>query len=66
MSVKYNENRKQLHKLVHNNVAEHVCTFLNLQDYVYDKKDITKVKLLVKEQIKINKMIIVGRNMLKT
>lgn len=67
MSIRYNENRKQLHKLIHNtSIADPICTFLNLQQYVYDEKDMYKVKMLIKEQIKINKMIIIGRNMLKT
>jgi hypothetical protein len=67
MSIRYNENRKQLNKLIHNtSIPDPVCTFLNLQQYVYNEENTSKVKILIQEQIKINKMIIIGRNMLKT
>jgi hypothetical protein len=64
MSLKYNQNRQQLHKLMNTayTVPEPVSVILNY--HLCKDSDIDEIKRLVREQIKINKMIGVGRTMI--
>jgi hypothetical protein len=64
MTEQYNHNRMKLHKLMNNvySIPEPVSIFLNVQQY--KESDIYEIKRLVREQIKINKMITTGKNMI--
>ena len=66
MSLQYNKNRAQLHKLmqIQNNASEPISSIINIQHYLFKDSDVTEVKRLVREQIKINKLMIVGRSMI--
>jgi hypothetical protein len=55
MSAKYNQNHLQLHNML---------PMLNIHNYVYKDSDIADVRHVIKEQIKLNKMIKVGKTML--
>jgi hypothetical protein len=65
MSLKYNSNRIQLHNIMNIANIDHVSSLLNIQSYVYTESDIDEARRLIKEQIKLNKMMIVGKSMLK-
>jgi hypothetical protein len=64
MTEQYNQNRNKMHKLMNTaySIPEPVSVFLNVQQY--KETDIYEIKRLVREQIKINKMINTGKNML--
>jgi hypothetical protein len=66
MSLQYNKNRAQLHKLmqIQNNASEPISSIINIQHYLFKDSDVIEVKRLVREQIKINKLMIVGRSMI--
>jgi glycerol kinase len=63
MSAKYNQNHLQLHNMM--NIPETMLPMLNMHNYVYKNTDIDNARRLVKEQIKINNMIKVGKSMLQ-
>lgn len=65
MSAQYNRNRIQLNKIMNNTNIEPMSSLLNIQNYIYTDSDINEVRRLVREQIKINKMMSVGKSMLK-
>ena len=67
LSLQYSRNRSQLHKLMKNanNIPEPICTIINLQTFLYKPSDINEVNRLIREQIKINKIVSVGKDILK-
>lgn len=66
LSLQYNNNRKRLHKLLKTpySMPEPMSSFINVRDYLYNPSDIQQVNQLVREQIKINKMISTGKDIL--
>jgi len=65
ISAQYNRNRMQLHKIMNNTNIEPISSLLNIQSYVYTDSDINEVRRLIREQIKLNKMMSIGKSMLK-
>jgi len=66
LSLQYNNNRKRLHKLLKTpySMPEPMSSFINVRDYLYNPSDIQQVNQLVREQIKINKLILRGKDIL--
>lgn len=67
LSVQYSRNRSQLHKLIKNahNIPEPIGIIINLQSYLYKPSDIKEVNRLINEQIKINKIVTAGKDILR-
>lgn len=57
ISLKYNKNRQQLHKIMQSSI-------INIPHYLHKESDDIEVKRLIKEQIKISQLIIIGKSMM--
>jgi hypothetical protein len=67
LSIQYSQNRQKLRKLLNNsyNVPDPVSsTMLGIENYMYDPSNFKDIHRLVQEQIKINKLMTVGKDML--
>ncbi len=65
MSAQYNRNRVELNKIMNKTNIEPMTSLLNIQSYVYTESDVSEAKRLVREQIKLNKMMKIGNSMVK-
>lgn len=71
LSIQYNQNRIKLRKLLNSSytLSSHndpIASFLSMQDNVYNPVDAKELNRLVKEQIKLNKMMLIGKHILNT
>lgn len=66
LSVQYSQNRQRLRKLLHNSydMPDPISSLINVQSYLYKPSDIHEVNRLVREQIKINRLVMTGKEML--
>lgn len=64
--IQYSKNRQQLHTLLKMSYKTHepISLLINVNDYLHKQSDIDEVNRLVREQIKINRMILTGKEML--
>jgi hypothetical protein len=68
LSVQYSQNRQKLRKLLHSSydMPDPVSSLINIQNYLYRPSDVHEVNRLVREQIKIHRLISIGKDMLNT
>jgi len=57
----------KLRQMINNSyaISDPTSSLLNIHNYLYRPKDMNEVNKLVREQIKINRMIMTGKEMLK-
>ncbi len=64
LSIQYSQNRQKLRKLLNNNLPE----MYDIPDasiiYSYKPSDAKEINLLVRQQIKLNKLMMTGKEML--
>jgi len=67
LSAQYSQNTIRIRQLISSSydVPDPVTSLLNIHAHLYKPSDINEVNKLVREQIKINKLIITGKDMLK-
>ena len=65
-SLQYSQNRNKLRKLLNNKytIPDPISSMINIKDYTDKASDIDEINRLVREQIKINKLILRGKDIL--
>lgn len=66
LTVQYSQNRQKLRKLLNSSydIPDPISSIVNLQNYLYKPSDVHEVNKLVREQIKINRLVTTGKEML--